>query len=65
MKVDILVFIFILFFLFCIYGWVLNIYKLVQLDFNPPYKAEVIRIIGVPIDVVGVVVGYFNFDEER
>lgn len=47
-----------------VYGWVLNIYKLVKLDFEPPYKAEVIRTIGIPVGIVGSVVGYINFDEE-
>ena len=49
----------------CGYGWVLNIYKLVKLDFEPPYKAEVIRIIAIPVGIVGSVIGYINFDEER
>lgn len=65
MKNDNGVFLVLIFILLCIYGWVLNIYKLVKLDFNEPYKAEVIRIIGVPVGIVGVLVGYFNFDEER
>lgn len=47
------------------YGWVLNIYKLVKLDFEPPYKTEVIRIIAIPVGIVGSIIGYINFDEER
>lgn len=58
------VFLVLIFIWLCIYGWVLNIYKLVKLDFEPPYKAEVIRIIGVPVGIVGSVIGYINFDEE-
>lgn len=45
-----------------IYGWVLNIYKLVKLDFEPPYKTEIIRIIGIPVSIVGSVIGYINFE---
>lgn len=59
------VFLVLIFILLGIYGWVLNIYKLVKLDFEPPYKAEVIRIIGIPVGIVGSVIGYITFDEER
>ena len=65
MKNDNGVFLVLIFILICTYGWVLNIYKLVKLDFNEPYKAEVIRIIGIPTGIVGSVIGYMNFDEER
>lgn len=37
--------------------WVTNIVKLTQLDFEAPYKAEVIRSIGVVIVPVGAVLG--------
>ena len=35
-------------------GYVMNLYKLVKLDFNSPFKAEVIRVIGIftPISIV-------------
>ena len=48
-----------------IFGWCLNIYKLCYLDFNAPYKAEVVRVIGVFTGPVGSVIGYLNFDEEK
>lgn len=41
-------------------SWVLNIVKLVECDFEAPYKAEIIRSIGVPVPIVGVVVGYMD-----
>jgi hypothetical protein len=37
--------------------WVTNIVRLTQLDFEAPYKAEVIRSIGVVIVPVGAVLG--------
>ena len=42
------------------FGWFSNIYKLMKCDFKAPYKAEVIRIIGIPIAPVGVIAGYIN-----
>lgn len=65
MKDDNGIFLVLILFLICTYGWILNIYKLVQLDFEKPYQAEVIRIIGVPVGMVGAVVGYVNFEEEK
>jgi hypothetical protein len=44
-------------------GWVLNLVKLSSLDFEPPYKAEVFRVVGLA-PPIGMVVGWFNFDEE-
>jgi hypothetical protein len=46
-------------------GWVYNVVKLCKADFEAPYKAEVIRSIGIPIFPVGAVIGYIHFDEER
>ena len=50
--------------LIAIVGQCMNIYKLCNLDFNAPYKAETIRAIGV-FTPIGAVVGYINFDEEE
>lgn len=36
-------------------GYVLNIVKLVKLDFASPYKAEVIRFVSVPTGLGGIV----------
>ena len=44
-------------------GWCLNLYKLTQLDFASPYKAEVIRIVG--ITPLGAVVGWMELKEEE
>ena len=41
-------------------GWCMNIYKLTQCDFQPSYKAEAIRSIGIFIAPVGGVVGYMD-----
>lgn len=47
------------------WGWVANVIKLVNLDFEAPYKAEIIRGIGVPVGALGVVLGFIDFDEEK
>tara|TARA_R110002167_G_scaffold22007_3_gene79171 strand:- start:317 stop:517 length:201 start_codon:yes stop_codon:yes gene_type:complete len=44
-------------------GWCLNLYKLTQLDFASPYKAEVIRIVG--ITPLGAVAGWMELEEEE
>lgn len=41
-------------------GWVKNIFGLTQCDFEEPYKAEIIRIIGIPVAPVGGIVGYMD-----
>ena len=47
----------------CPIGWGLNMYKLTGLDFEAPYKAEVLRVIGI-VPPIGMVMGYITFDEE-
>jgi hypothetical protein len=44
-------------------GWCLNVYKLTQCDFEAPYKAEVIRGIGVPFGPVGIFAGYLDIED--
>ena len=46
-------------------SYLTNIYKLTQLDFEPNYKAEAIRIIGIPVAPLGVIAGFVTFDEEE
>ena len=43
-------------------GWVKNIIKLSNCDFEAPYKAEVIHAIGI-IPPVGAIVGWMDFGE--
>lgn len=43
-------------------GWVMNIVKLTKCNFEAPYKAEVIRVVGI-IPPVGMVVGWMNFKD--
>lgn len=40
-------------------GWILNIAKLTQCDFEPSYKAEIIRTIGI-LPPVGGIVGWMD-----
>ena len=46
------------------FGWGMNIYKMTQLDFASPYKAEVIRGVGL-IPVLGAIIGYMTIGEEN
>ena len=45
-------------------GWVKNIIKLTDCDFESPYKTEVIRVVGI-IPPVGAVVGWMDIGEEN
>lgn len=47
------------------YGYAANVYKVFGLDFASPYKAEVIRTVGVFVPPVGVIAGFVTFDEEK
>jgi len=44
-------------------GYISNIVKLVRLDFNQPYKAEIIRSIGVVVVPVGTIVGFIHIED--
>lgn len=46
-------------------GYLTNLYKLTQLDFEPNYKAEAIRIIGIPVAPLGIIAGFVTFEEEE
>ena len=46
------------------YGWFANLYKLSQYNFDRPYKAEVLRAVGAFVFPVGVVMGYFNIEDD-
>ncbi len=45
-------------------GWVQNLNKLSNCDFESPYKTEVIRVVGI-IPPVGGVVGWMDIGEEN
>lgn len=47
---------------FGFWGYGLNFYKLVNLDFESPYKAEVIRVIGV-FPPIGAIAGWFDIED--
>ena len=47
------------FVLVCCVGYVFNIVKLSECDFEKPYKAEVIHSIGI-IPIIGVVTGWLD-----
>ena len=49
--------------LVCLFGWGANIVKLVKCDFEPSYKAECIRTIGIVVPIVGAVTGYMDIED--
>lgn len=57
---------FIVFFLIILLlnGWIQNIIKLSNCDFEAPYKCEVIHAIGI-IPPVGIFTGYMDFSENE
>ena len=46
-------------------GWIMNIYKLTQCDFDVPLKPEVIRYIGIPVFPLGAIIGYMDIKDGR
>lgn len=44
-------------------GWVLNLVAFFRCDFNAPYKAEIVRGIGIVAAPVGGVAGYIDIDD--
>lgn len=46
------------------YGYWVNILKITKLDFESPYKAEIIRGSGIFFPPIGVVSGYLDIGEE-
>ena len=55
----------ILVYLLLLYGWFGNIYKLTKYDFDVPLKAEVIRLVGVPVFPMGIILGYMNIEDGK
>lgn len=45
-------------------GWVKNVIKLTDCDFNAPYKTEVIRVVGI-LPPVGGIVGWITLEDEK
>lgn len=52
-----------IFWLACFIGYFMNVAKLIRCDFKAPYKAEVIRVIGVFTGVVGAVAGWMEIED--
>lgn len=46
-------------------GWGMNIYKFAQADFEPNYKTEIIRAVGIPVFFIGGIAGYMDIGEEN
>lgn len=48
---------------FAIIGYICNIVGLINCDFKPSYKAEIIRSVGIVAPPVGAVVGYMQIKD--
>lgn len=46
-------------------GYCLNIIKLTKCDFEPSYKAEVLRTVGIFLPPVGVIEGYLTIKDGK
>ena len=44
-------------------GWIMNFVKFVKCDFKEPYKAEIVRGIGIPAVPMGGIIGWINIDD--
>lgn len=44
------------------YGWIKNLIELTKLDFKEPYKAEVLRTVGVSTPL-GCILGFINIKD--
>jgi len=44
------------------YGWIKNLIELTKLDFKEPYKAEVLRAVGIPTPL-GCILGFINIKD--
>ena len=44
-------------------GWIANIVRLAKCDFESPYKAEVVRTIGVFTGPVGSIMGFIDIED--
>ena len=47
-----------------IIGWVMNIYKFCTADFEPTYKEEIIRGVGIPCAPIGMTAGWMSIGGE-
>ena len=45
-------------------GFFINIYKFCTSDFEEPYKSEIVRGIGIPVPIIGAVVGWMDIGDE-
>lgn len=46
-------------------GWIMNISKLIDCDFEPSYKSEIIRGVGIFVAPIGMVTGFMELKDEK
>lgn len=52
-------------YLLLLYGYLANIYKLTKYDFDVPLKAEVLRVVGIPVFPMGIILGYMDIEDGK
>ena len=52
-------------FILIFYGYIANIYKLTQCDFDTPMRAEAFRIAGIVVFPMGIIEGYMDIEDGR
>lgn len=52
-------------YLLMLYGYLANIYKLTKYDFDVPLKAEVLRVVGIPVFPMGIILGYMDIEDGK
>jgi len=62
MKIGVILIV--LFFIGFWSGWVMNLYKLSNCDFEEPYKTEALRVVGI-VPPIGAVIGWMDIGEEN
>ena len=61
MKTVIIVYsIYVLLAIFGLVGWIKNISKLIDCDFESSYKTEVLRTVGIVVAPMGAIIGYMD-----
>jgi hypothetical protein len=46
-------------------GYVKNVFKFIDSDFEAPYKSEIVRAVGIPVPIVGVIAGFMDIGDEK
>lgn len=63
--ISLIIIIEIMIFLFGFTGWAMSINKLINSDFEKPYKREIVYAIGTVIPPSSIVIGWLNIEDGK